>query len=255
MTGRFVIEDVSPSVACGRYPAKAVVGERVPVAAKAYREGHEAFGDRYLTWRAAHTKEIDAGQGAAEPGNDLAEGAQLLAAAGCLPDEQRRRVRAAGAALVDTARPFAGRIGPALELAELLWRYPLRTGVTSSDAYPIRVDRPRALFSAWYEFFPRSESTGSGEVATLAEGRAGPVRHGAFATARERLADVAAMGFDVLYPPPMHPIGRVNRKGCNNPLVAGPEDAGPAHHRRPETAATTTPGAAHPTPLTYTPED
>jgi starch synthase (maltosyl-transferring) len=81
------------------------------------------------------------------------------------------------------------------------------------------VDRPRALFSAWYEFFPRSEG-----VPVPAPGT--PPRHGTFATAAARLPGVAAMGFDVLYLPPIHPIGRVNRKGRNDSLMAGPDDVG-----------------------------
>jgi starch synthase (maltosyl-transferring) len=81
------------------------------------------------------------------------------------------------------------------------------------------VDRQRALFSAWYEFFPRSEG------AVRADGDT-PARHGTFATAAKRLPGVAAMGFDVVYLPPIHPIGRVNRKGRNNALSAEPGDVG-----------------------------
>jgi starch synthase (maltosyl-transferring) len=81
------------------------------------------------------------------------------------------------------------------------------------------VDRPRALFSAWYELFPRSEGA---EV--YSDGR--PPRHGTFADAGKRLPQIAEMGFDVVYLPPVHPIGRVNRKGPNNALVAGPDDPG-----------------------------
>ncbi|MET7751488.1 maltotransferase domain-containing protein [Micromonospora sp. NPDC005367] len=262
MSGRFPIEDVSPVVSCGRYPAKAVVGELVPVAARAYREGHdalgcnvvwsgpdgttrpfarmhpgepgqdrwqavirpdavgdwtfhvEAFHDPYLTWQNAVTKKLAAGQGPAELANDLAEGAQLLdAATPGVPAAQRQRVIRAAVALRDTGRELSQRVEPALELADLLWAYPLRELVTAGDEYRLWVDRERALFSAWYEFFPRSEG-------------AAPARSGTFATATERLAGVAAMGFDVLYLPPIHPIGRVNRKGRNNALTAGPDDVG-----------------------------
>jgi starch synthase (maltosyl-transferring) len=91
--------------------------------------------------------------------------------------------------------------------------------VTRSESYPVWVDRERALFSAWYEFFPRSEG-----AAIDAQGR--PVVHGTFATAAKRLPAVAAMGFDIIYLPPIHPIGRINRKGRNNALVAAEDDVG-----------------------------
>ncbi|MEU7973048.1 maltotransferase domain-containing protein [Micromonospora sp. NPDC049089] len=262
MTGRFPIEDVSPVVSCGRYPAKAVVDEPVPVSARAYREGHdalgcnvvwagpdgasrpftrmrpgepgqdrwhatiapdavgswtfsvEAFQDPYLTWQNAVTKKIAAGQGPEDLANDLAEGARVLAAArGLVPAADRPRVADALTALVDTDLPLAQRVGPALALADLLWEHPVRELVTAGDTYSIWVDRKRALYSAWYEFFPRSEGAVGG-------------RSGTFATATERLPGVAAMGFDVLYLPPIHPIGRVNRKGPNNALTAGPTDVG-----------------------------
>jgi starch synthase (maltosyl-transferring) len=268
MTGRFPIEDVSPSVDCGRYPAKAVVGEMVPVAATAYREGHaalgcsvvwrgpngalrpltrmrpgepgldrwhatvtpdavgawsfavEAFHDPYLTWRDAVGKKLDAGQGLEDLAADLVEGGQILRAAmAAAPPEVRSRLQGAAAGLADTHIPLFARVSPALGLADLLWRYPVRELVTRSAEYPIWVDRPRALFSAWYEFFPRSEG-----VPVPAPGQ--PATHGTFATATTRLPGVAAMGFDVLYLPPIHPIGRINRKGPNNSLVAGPDDVG-----------------------------
>ncbi|MEV6371712.1 alpha-1,4-glucan--maltose-1-phosphate maltosyltransferase [Micromonospora musae] len=268
MTGRFPIEDVSPVVSCGRYPAKAVVDELVPVTARAYREGHdalgcnvvwrgpdgatrpftrmrpgepgqdrwhatirpdavgdwtfhvEAFADPYLTWQNAVTKKLAAGQGPAELANDLAEGAQLLdAAVSGVPTAQRQRVTRAAAALREADRELSQRVAPALELADLLWAHPVRELVTAGDEHRLWVDRERALFSSWYEFFPRSE----GAVAATVDA---PARSGTFATAVERLPGVAAMGFDVLYLPPIHPIGRVNRKGPNNSLTAGPDDVG-----------------------------
>ena len=268
MTGRFPIEDVTPVVACGRYPAKAVVGEAVPVSARAYREGHaalgcnvvwrpvdgpprpftrmrpseagddrwhatirpdrigawtftvEAFDDPYLTWRHAIVAKVEAGQEAADLGNDLAEGAEVLeSAAGGVPDEDRQRVRDAAAALRDEALPLPQRLAPALDLADLLWAYPVRRLVTATEPYQIWVDRPRALFSAWYELFPRSEG-----AVVDPDGR--PIRSGTFATAAQRLPAIAAMGFDVVYLPPIHPIGRVNRKGRDNSLTAGPDDVG-----------------------------
>src|SRR2546430_5292759 len=268
MTGRFPIEDVTPSVACGRYPAKAVVGELVPVSARSYREGHaalgcnvvwqgpggrrgpftrmqpgdpgtdtwhatirpdavgrwtftvEAWSDPYLTWRDGIDKKIGAGQGVEDLANDLVEGADILdQAAKLVPDEAQPEVAAAVTALRDDELPLFERVSPALDLAELLWEHPVRDLVTSTSSYALWADRQRALFSAWYEFFPRSEGA-------VVDAAGKPVRHGTFATAAHRLPGVAEMGFDIIYLPPIHPIGRVNRKGRNNALVAGESDVG-----------------------------
>ncbi|MFG3662600.1 alpha-1,4-glucan--maltose-1-phosphate maltosyltransferase, partial [Streptomyces sp. NPDC047706] len=99
------------------------------------------------------------------------------------------------------------------EVDAVLARYPLRELVTASGALPLLVERERALFGSWYEFFPRSEGT-----------RERP--HGTFRTAARRLEAIAAMGFDVVYLPPVHPIGSTFRKGPNNTLCAGPDDVG-----------------------------
>ena len=268
MTGRFPIEDITPSVSCGRYPAKAVVGELVPVSAVSYREGHhtlgvnvvwqgpdgqarpftrmrpgapgldqwhamirpdtvgrwtftvEAFDDPYLTWRDTVVKKIGAGQGLEDLANDIAEGAEVLdLAAKIVPEADQDRVRDAAAALRDDQRPLFNRVSPALELQELLWDNPVRQYVTTTRSYALWVDRKRALFSAWYEFFPRSEGAEVGPEAV-------PIKHGTFRTAAGRLPAIAAMNFDVVYLPPIHPIGKVNRKGRNNTLVARPVDVG-----------------------------
>ena len=97
----------------------------------------------------------------------------------------------------------------------MLEKHSLRENVSEGPAIPVRVERERALYGSWYEFFPRSEG------ASL-----DPPRSGTFATAAERLPAVAAMGFDVVYLPPIHPIGRTARKGPNNTLTPGPEDPG-----------------------------
>src|SRR5258705_1085843 len=265
---RFPIEQITPSIEGGRFPAKAVVGELVPVSAVAYREGHsmmgcnvvlegpdgrrgpftrmspgapgtdrwfahvrpdavgawtftvEAFSDPYLTWHDTVSKKIAAGQGLEDLANDLAEGAALLnEAATGVPGGERRRVTGAAQALADSKIPLFSRGSPALALTDVLWRHPLCQQVTRAEPLPIWCDRERALFSAWYEFFPRSEGAVVDE-----QGR--PVKHGTFKTATPRLQQVADMGFDVVYLPPIHPIGRVNRKGPNNTLVAGPDDIG-----------------------------
>src|SRR5690606_21805152 len=136
----------------------------------------------------AVVKKLDAGQGPEDLANDLAEGAALLRrAAAVVPEESRAWVEAAAAGLTDPGRPLPARVSGALELADLLWEHPLRDLETRSPAYQLWVDRPRALVSAWYEMFPRSEGAEVDE-------RGAPVRHGTFATAAKRLPAVAAMG-------------------------------------------------------------
>ncbi|GAA1026006.1 alpha-1,4-glucan--maltose-1-phosphate maltosyltransferase [Virgisporangium ochraceum] len=180
----------------------------------------EAWSDPYLTWWNAVTKKIDAGQGVEDLANDLAEGVAILrAAAAGVPAERRPELEAAAEVLDDKDRALFERVSPGLALRELLWEYPVREFVTRSATYGLWVDRTLANFSAWYEFFPRSE----GAAVAADDSR---LRHGTFATSAERLPAVAAMGFDILYMPPIHPIGRVNRKGRNNTLVAGPTDVG-----------------------------
>ncbi|MEU6911627.1 alpha-1,4-glucan--maltose-1-phosphate maltosyltransferase, partial [Streptomyces coeruleorubidus] len=99
------------------------------------------------------------------------------------------------------------------QVDEVLARHPLRDLVTTSEPLPLLVERERALYGSWYEFFPRSEGT-----------RQQP--HGTFRTAARRLPAIAAMGFDVVYLPPVHPIGTTFRKGKNNTLSPGPDDVG-----------------------------
>jgi starch synthase (maltosyl-transferring) len=140
------------------------------------------------------------------------------------PEEHAREVevvRGAASAARDTGRPVEARLAAlqSHELVSLLSAHPLRELVTVEGPYPLFADRPRALFSAWYELFPRSEG------ATYDE-KTGTVVSGTFHTAAERLDAVAAMGFDVVYLPPIHPIGEVNRKGPNNTLDPGPHDPG-----------------------------
>ncbi|EME24099.1 maltotransferase domain-containing protein [Rhodococcus triatomae] len=266
MTGRIGIDDVVPEIAGGRYPAKAVVGETFPVSATVWREGHDAvaatlavrgpgftrsiripmapgplpdtfaavftptcpgtwsyriegWSDPVTTWRLAVEAKLAAGQGPAELANDLEIGARLFErVARAVPRGERPRCVAVAAALRSSAH-LPERVAPAFApgVTELLHAHPLRDLVTRGRALPVLVDRNRALFGSWYEFFPRS--TGGWD----AEGRP---RHGTFATAANDLPRIAAMGFDVVYLPPIHPIGRVNRKGPNNTLTPGPDDVG-----------------------------
>ena len=269
--GRIPVLDVTPRVDGGSWPAKAVVGEAVPVEATVVREGHDALaatavltapdgterarvrmvelapgtdrygatvippavgawtvhvegaGDVYATCGHNATVKVAAG---VDVEVMLAEGVPVL----------RRCVtlaRAAGdeagavlledavVALQDTGRPGSARLAPAVgpEVAAVVSRHPVLDLVTSSTPLRLQVERPLALFSAWYEFFPRSEGARWDAAARRWVS-------GTFATAAERLPAVAAMGFDIVYLPPIHPIGEVNRKGRNNTLDPGPGDPG-----------------------------
>ncbi|HEY8372905.1 MAG TPA: alpha-1,4-glucan--maltose-1-phosphate maltosyltransferase [Pseudonocardiaceae bacterium] len=269
MIGRIGIDDISPSIGCGAFPAKAVVGEHLPIRATVWREGHDAVaatvvwrgpGDRtgrhirmaleeegldrwvatvvpdregmwsfrvdawsdpWSTWLHTVEAKMAAGQDADELANDLEIGARLLERVARRPERRAERpvLMAAAAALRDPARPLAERVAPALSepVVGLMHRHPVRELVTKGRTLQVWVDRPRALYGSWYELFPRS--TGGWDE----QGR--PV-HGTFATATAELDRIAAMGFDVVYLPPIHPIGKVNRKGRNNSLVAGPDDVG-----------------------------
>jgi len=159
----------------------------------------------------------------------LAEGARLHErAAATLPKTVARAQRAAmtnvAEVLRDATRQPSERMKLALadDVVALLHAHPIRELVTASEPHRLWVDRQRALYGAWYELFPRSEG-----AHVPPDG--GPMRSGTFRTAMERLPAVAGMGFDVVYLPPIHPIGEVNRKGPNSPEFPGgkPADIGP----------------------------
>ncbi|WP_069163098.1 alpha-1,4-glucan--maltose-1-phosphate maltosyltransferase [Nocardia altamirensis] len=265
MTGRIAIDDTAPSIAGGR-PAKAVVGEVFPVRTVVWREGHDAvaatlavrapgssrpirirmtpdlepdvfnaiftpnlpgvwtyriegWSDPIATWRAAVEAKLAVGQTAADLDNDLEIGARLFErAAQAVPKTPFERLRAAAAALRSNEQ-LPARVAPAFaeEITEILRATPLRDMVTRGPQHTVLVERQRALYGSWYEFFPRS---------TGGRDKAGKPVHGTFATAAKELPRIAAMGFDVVYLPPIHPVGEVNRKGRNNTLVAEPDDVG-----------------------------
>jgi len=266
LTGRWAITDVLPSVLGGRRPAAAAVGESIPVTATCFREGHDAigvdlllrdpsgaehsrsrmrplddgldrwagstrpdamgdwtfdiqaWGDPWATW--THRAEIKVPAGV-DVELELAEGALLLqrAAAGLPPAAISRRepLLIAARTMRSAALPIPVRMAAATDpvVGHIMDTYPLREQVTTSGPWPLRVQRRRALVGAWYEFFPRSEG------ASL-----DPPASGTFGTAADRLEQVAQMGFDVVYLPPIHPIGTTNRKGPNNTLTPGPDDPG-----------------------------
>ncbi len=262
--GRIVIEAVRPQLDCGRWPARAVAGETVPVEATIFRDGHNvvvaaavrvvgpddtaarkaqlvtmvetnpglhrweaqvtfprtglwrfsivAWTDELATWQQGTRKKLDAGR---DVTLEFEEGARLLESlAAELPAQVRPALAEAAATLrrdgLDPGRRLDAAGDPALRA--LLERHPPRSA-TRSRALGVWVDRPRALYGSWYEFFPRSEGAGAGRSGTLK-------------TAAERLEGVAAMGFDVVYLPPIHPIGHTHRKGRNNTLDAKPGDPG-----------------------------
>jgi starch synthase (maltosyl-transferring) len=179
----------------------------------------EAWDDPLSTWHHDVEVKIEAGQGPDELANDLESGARLLEeVAPTVAAEHHEALRAAATALRDTGLELTHRIAPALSpsLQRLLHEHPVRRLVTASADIELWVDRPRALYGSWYEFFPRSEGPVVGGTPT----------HGTFAQAAERLPAIAEMGFDVVYLPPIHPIGHTNRKGKNNTLVAHPDDVG-----------------------------
>lgn len=179
----------------------------------------EAWSDPIATWRHHARIKVPAGM---DTDLVLEEGALLheRAAAGVPKNDGREAVLAAVDGLRDERRPVADRLAAALapDVTDALDRHPLRELVTSSRPMPLQVDRERALFGSWYELFPRSEG------ARVTEGRR-PLS-GTLRTAAERLPAIAAAGFDVIYLPPVHPIGTAFRKGPNNTLSAGPFDVG-----------------------------
>jgi len=181
----------------------------------------ESWSDPYASW--VHDAEVKIAAGV-DVELMLVEGAQVLnRAANALPrgtGPDRTLLRGAAKVLADTRRPVPARLaaGTAPEVSAVFARHPLRDLLGSSAAYPVFVDRERALYGSWYEFFPRSEG------AYVEDG--GTVVSGTLKTASQRLEAVATMGFDVIYLPPIHPIGRVNRKGPNNTLLPGPHDPG-----------------------------
>lgn len=200
----------------------------------------EAWSDPVATWR--HTAQIKIPAGI-DTALVLEEGAELYErAAECVPKRDgRESVLRAVDALRDASRPAAARLAAALtpEADEALARHPLRELVTASRPHPLLVERRRALFGSWYELFPRSEGArtepavpakpaGKGRSAKARRAAAQPPRivSGTFRTAAERLPAVAAMGFDVVYLPPIHPIGTSHRKGPNNSLSPAAHDVG-----------------------------
>ena len=134
---------------------------------------------------------------------------------------EKKVLDAALKAAADTSRPDEARLAQLLgdDVRGVLTAHPLRELLTVAGPFAAYADRERALYGSWYEFFPRSEGA-------VQDPETGAITSGTFTTAAKRLDAVAAMGFDVIYLPPIHPIGEVNRKGPNNTLTPGPTDPG-----------------------------
>jgi starch synthase (maltosyl-transferring) len=257
---RVQIEGVSPEIDCGRFPIKRTVGEAVQVEVDMFGDGHDAIAgvilyrkeesshwlevplfplvndrwqgtftvseqgryvytiaawvDHFLSWRKGMAKKLEAKQDVAV---DILIGAQLV---------EEASLRASGAensqlkTWAETLRSLHQEDPAILEqkvlspdLAALMTKYPDRKFATTyNKELGIVVDREKAQFSSWYELFPRS----CGE----------PGKHGTFKDVQARLPYIAYLGFDVLYLPPIHPIGNKFRKGKNNSTEALPDDVG-----------------------------
>ncbi|MFI5897880.1 alpha-1,4-glucan--maltose-1-phosphate maltosyltransferase [Actinoplanes sp. NPDC051513] len=181
----------------------------------------EGWSDPYGTWHHDAVINVEAG---VDVELMLEEGARVLERAGAevvRGKEQDAVVTRAVAGLRETGWAPEARLGAGIsaEVRAELRERPLREHVTASAEHPWLVERERALYGAWYELFPRSEGARYDEST-------GRWRSGTLATAARRLDAVREMGFDVVYLTPIHPIGRVNRKGRNNSLRAEPHDPG-----------------------------
>ncbi|HZA71568.1 MAG TPA: alpha-1,4-glucan--maltose-1-phosphate maltosyltransferase [Propionibacteriaceae bacterium] len=270
LVDRIPVMKVSPVIEGGAYPAKAAVGESIPIRAQVFREGHDAvnasvvltnpegqetvFGMHRTTpagfdwWTASVTLDRQGAwtfrvEGWSDPWETWVHNAEIKIPAGIdvelvctdgrtLFTASAERAAAAGdtqsAALLrgaakslNSGQQVEDRLEVVLaeDVRHAMAGYGPRELVSPTPDYPIYVDRGAALFSSWYEFFPRSQGARWDEENQT-------WISGTFDSSHERLEAAAAMGFDVVYIPPIHPIGRTARKGPNNTLTAGPSDPG-----------------------------
>ncbi len=259
-TIRVVIENVKPEIDCGKFPIKRVIGESVTVTADIFTDGHdtlsavllykrkgepewdeipmhyqvndrwessflvnqtgvycysiEGWVDIFKTWREDLEKKIDAGQ---DVEVDILIGAELIEKA--MNHAQGKDREKLGMFVENLRKPNRDIDRKetdvlSVELSLLMDKYQERTSPARYEKeLEVVVDREKALFSAWYELFPRSCASEPG-------------RHGTFKDCERMLPRIAGMGFDVLYFPPIHPIGTTNRKGANNQPSTGSDDVG-----------------------------
>src|SRR5688572_29363119 len=259
---RVVIEAASPEVDGGAFPAKRVIGDLVTVEADIFTDGHDvisavalhqpdqqaewsevrmqplandrwrgqfkveslgfhrftfqAWIDHFLTWHRDLKKRVDGGASEEELRVQLLIGLTYIRAAATRANERDRRKLDAFVAALESDDALTDKIEDVWseDLLALMWRNAERTFATRYGAeLCIEVDRPRAAFSAWYEMFPRSAAAQEG-------------KHGTFRDVEAHLPRIVRMGFDILYLPPIHPIGKTFRKGRNNKVTAEPADVG-----------------------------
>jgi starch synthase (maltosyl-transferring) len=259
---RVVIEDLAPSIDDGRFPIKRTPGELVEVEADIFTDGHdlvtavlrhrpvdageprewqevwmaplvndrwrasfvveavgwheyeiEAWVDHFSSWRHGLERWVKARQ---DITSELLEGQAMIRAAAARATserDQRQLVSTAAALTTDAPPEYRAEIALAEDVAEIMRRLTDRQHASQSGTRRVRVDRERARFSSWYEMFPRSAGPDPDRPATFREAAA-------------RIPAIADMGFDVLYLPPIHPIGTTNRKGRGNTLTAQAGDVG-----------------------------
>ncbi|MGH8112481.1 MAG: alpha-1,4-glucan--maltose-1-phosphate maltosyltransferase [Rhodanobacteraceae bacterium] len=255
--GRVVIENVWPEIDCGRHPVKRVADDTLEVWADIFCDGHDtlaacvrwrdveasawreapmaavdndrwrgrfpleaigrrqytivAWRDRFATWRSDFLKKREAGQPVEL---EAIEGHGLVAEAAAHAKGADRRVLAETVRRLDNSESDHAAILLQDDLLERMRRAEPRTHrARYARTLEVVVDRPTAVFGAWYEMFPRSAGNDA-------------QRHGTFDDVIARLPYVRDLGFDVLYLPPIHPIGATHRKGRNNALAAAPGDPG-----------------------------
>lgn len=252
---RVVIEAVTPEIDAGRFPAKRTVGERVVVEADIFADGHDALSsvlrwrhhtsslwndvpmvplvndrwrgefmvgelgryvytvqgwvDAFETWSRQFAKRVEAGQ---DITLELQVAARMIEEAASRADgSDSNRLQAYATAVRKGRTSASAALGD--ELAQLMDRYADKSlAVTYPRELEVVVDPERARFSTWYELFPHSAGD--------------PGKDGTFKDVERRLPEISEMGFDILYLPPIHPIGRSNRKGANNSVTAGPDEPG-----------------------------
>lgn len=257
---RIVIEEVKPEIDSGRFPIKRIIGDKVIVEADVFVDGYDALSvvllyrkesnrrwievpmeflvndrwrgsfvvselgryqytlvawvDRFKTWQQGMIKKVEAKQDS--PVNFLI-GAQLIEKAGqCAGKRDAGDMQKWAESLRSNQMSTSAKVKLALDnrVAKTMNKYPdKRFVVTYSKELTVEVDRQKARFSSWYEMFPRSCMLKPGH-------------HGSFKDCETRLPYISEMGFDVLYFPPIHPIGRTSRKGKNNTPAAKPDDPG-----------------------------
>jgi starch synthase (maltosyl-transferring) len=187
----------------------------------AYRFQIRAFGDDYETWHHSATVKIAVG---ADEDLMMLEGVNLFAHAAAETDRspaEAKKLIELAEKLGDKSKSAKARLAEAEspQIANYLYQHPIRSLVTLSDVYTIKCEREYAGSAAWYEFFPRSEGA-------VLDPKTKTWTSGNFKTAAKRLVDIAAMGFQIVYLPPIHPIGTAFRKGPNNSLKATANDPG-----------------------------